>query len=251
MVTKSKNTGLIIAIVFAAIAISGSLIFFGVMQSQNSANDVVTVKIGDADKTRMQKEKFENNKTLDVKKVSKTYDHIRGNVDAPVSLIEYSDFECPFCKQFHPTAQQIVDEYDGKVNWVYRHFPLSFHNPLATREALASECANELGGNDAFWKYADMIFETTTSNGRGMQFDDLISIAAKLNLDETSFRECLESEKYLDRIKQDLSEGRKAGVKGTPGNIVINNETGESVFLSGAQPFYKFKLEIDNMLEKE
>ena len=78
------------------------------------------------------------NKAKDVRKVSKTRDHIFGNPDAEITLIEYSDFECPFCKRFHPTAKKIVEVYEGKVNWVYRHFPLGFHNPLAQKEAEAT-----------------------------------------------------------------------------------------------------------------
>ncbi len=83
--------------------------------------------------------------------VAKDRDHIRGNPDAPVTLVEYSDFECPFCKRFHPTVKRIVDEYGGRVRWVYRHFPLDEIHPVkARREAAAAECAAELGGNDAF-----------------------------------------------------------------------------------------------------
>src|SRR3989338_3572308 len=83
-------------------------------------------------------------------------DHIRGNPDAKVSVIEYSDFECPFCKRHHPTMTQIMDAYGDDVNWVYRHYPLSFH-PNAEPSALASECVAEIGGNDAFWGFVDKL----------------------------------------------------------------------------------------------
>ncbi|MGB6882161.1 MAG: thioredoxin domain-containing protein, partial [Microgenomates group bacterium] len=91
-------------------------------------------------------------------------DYIRGSKDARVFLIEYSDFECPFCKDFHETAQQIVDEYDGQVGWVYRHFPLDVLHAKARTEAIAAECAAELGGNDGFWAFIDKIYEITPSN---------------------------------------------------------------------------------------
>ena len=81
-------------------------------------------------------------------------DHIRGNPNAPVKIVEYSDMECPFCKRFHSTMQQAMDEYgkDGRVAWVYRHFPLDSIHSKARTEAVASECAGEFGGSDEFWK---------------------------------------------------------------------------------------------------
>src|SRR3990172_9010082 len=99
--------------------------------------------------------------------VSKGRDHIRGDPAAPVTLVEYSDFECPFCKRFHGTVKKLVDESGGRVRWVFRHFPLDDLHPVkARKEAVASECAAELGGNDAFWKFADRFFELTPSNNR-------------------------------------------------------------------------------------
>ena len=90
-------------------------------------------------------------------------DHIRGSADAEVIIVEYSDTECPFCKRFHETMKQIMAEYSpsGKVAWVYRHFPLDSLHQKARTEAVALECASELGGNDAFWRYADRLFEIT------------------------------------------------------------------------------------------
>jgi protein-disulfide isomerase len=163
-------------------------------------------------------------------------------------LIEYSDFECPFCQRFHPTAKQIVDAYDGKVNWVYRHFPLAFHNPGAQKQAEASECANELGGNEAFWRYADAIYARTTSNGKGFPLKKLVPLAKEVGLDEKKFQECLDTGRYTARVKEDFNEGAQIGITGTPGNVLLNNETGAVRLTPGAVPFAALKGQIDQLL---
>lgn len=188
-----------------------------------------------ADAQRQQQQQA-NKQAENVRPVSAERDHIYGNPDATVTLIEYSDFECPYCKRFHPTAKELVDSSDGTVNWVYRHFPLSFHNPGAQQQAEASECAAELGGNDSFWAYTDAIYERTSSGGDGFPQDQLVPLAVELGMGEAEFRECLESGRHEDRVKADLAEGARSGVSGTPGNILLNNETGEVMLRAGAQP---------------
>ena len=183
-----------------------------------------------------------------VRRVSSKRDHIFGNPDAEVSLIEYSDFECPFCKRFHPVPKKIVEAYGGRVNWVYRQFPLSFHNPGAQTEAEASECAAELGGNDAFWKFADRIFERTTSNGHGFPLDKLTPLAGEIGLDKDKFNACLHSDKYLARIKEGIKEGVKSGVTGTPASILLNSRTGQVMRVNGALPYSAVKAKIDKLL---
>lgn len=183
-----------------------------------------------------------------VKPVSKD-DHVRGSKDAALSIIEYSDFECPFCKRFHPTVQQALKEYDGKVNWVYRHFPLSFH-ANAAKESEASECAQELGGNAKFWEYTDKIFERTTSNGTGVALDALVPMAKELGLNEKKFKECLDSGKYAAHVQKDFSEGQTAGIDGTPGNILLTKD-GKEARVPGAVPYEQLKSEIDRLLTKK
>lgn len=183
-----------------------------------------------------------------VKKLQKD-DHVKGDRNARILLIEYSDIECPFCKKFHETPQQLINDYKGKVAWVYRHFPLSFH-ANAQKEAEATECANEQGGNDAFWKYLDTLFEKTTSNGTGFALDQLSPLAKELGLNEAKFKECLDSGKYADHVKKDIDEGTKAGVTGTPGNILLDTKTGKTKLIPGALPTEQFKTEIDTMLKE-
>lgn len=176
-------------------------------------------------------------------------DHIRGDLaKAKVAVIEYSDFECPFCKRHHPTMKQVMDAYKDDVVWVYRHFPLSFH-ANAQKEAEASECANELGGNDAFWKYADAIFDRTTAGGDGFPLENLAPLATEIGLNEAKFKSCLDGGKYAKHVQDEMDAGAAAGVQGTPGNFVLNLKTKESREVSGAQPFSAFQSKIDAALK--
>jgi protein-disulfide isomerase len=175
-------------------------------------------------------------------------DHIRGDKDAPVTFIEYSDFECPFCKRFAPTVEQILEEYDGEVKVVYRHYPLSFH-ANAQKEAEASECANELGGNDAFWEYHDAIFERGEAGGTGFALDDLVPLAEELGLNGDKFQDCLDSGKYASHVKEDMAGGAAAGVTGTPGSFIIDAK-GDAQLVSGALPYESIKTMLDEALAK-
>lgn len=174
-------------------------------------------------------------------------DHIRGNKNAKVTLVEYSDFECPFCKSFHPTTQDLLKTYGDKIRLVYRHYPLPFHQN-AQKEAEASECIAEQGGNDAFWKYADAIFDRTTSNGLGVALDKLGPLSAELGLDQAKFQSCLDSGKYEKLVKDSITEGSGAGVSGTPSTFIVDSK-GNSQIVVGAQPIEQFKAVIDKALQ--
>jgi len=178
-------------------------------------------------------------------------DHIRSNPDAPVKIVEYSDFECPFCKRFHSTMQQVIEEYDGKVAWVYRHFPLDQLHPVKARaEAVAAECAGELGGNDAFWKYSDRFFELTPSNNQTDIDTVLPQIAREIGLDVSKFNSCLASGKYDKHVQDDLDNATATGGNGTPWSIVVA-ANGKKYPLSGAQPYASVKQLIElALLEK-
>lgn len=173
----------------------------------------------------------------------KDKDHIRGNKDADVVLVEYSDYECPFCKKFHPTMQQVMQEYGDKVAWVYRHYPLNFH-PKAQKTAEATECAAEQGGNDAFWKMSDAIFEKMPD----LELSQLSAVATEIGLDATSFQSCLDSGKYAEHIKGDQDGATKAGISGTPGTVIVG-KNGKRDFVGGALPFEGIKTQIDAVLK--
>jgi protein-disulfide isomerase len=170
-------------------------------------------------------------------------DHIRGNVNAEVTIVEYSDLECPFCKVFHGTMQQAMAAYGDKVRWVYKHFPLDQLHPKADKEAEAAECAGELGGNDVFWAYIDKIFEVTPSNN-GLDLALLPVIAQDLGLDRVQFESCLASGKYAELVEAHFQEGTRLGVNGTPGSFV----NGQPV--RGAVPFETLRSIIDAQLAR-
>ncbi len=178
-------------------------------------------------------------------------DHIRGNPDARVVIVEYSDFECPFCKRFHETMKEASAEYGDNVAWVYRHFPLDQLHPVkARKEATAAECANELGGNDAFWKYADRFFELTPSNNQTDIETVLPQIAKEIGLDAAKFASCLASGKYDAHIEENVQNATATGGNGTPWSIVVT-KSGKKYPLSGAQPYEAIKQLIELALQEK
>lgn len=174
-------------------------------------------------------------------------DHIKGNKNAKITLLEYSDFECTFCKSLTPTLNELMKIYGEKIRLVYRHYPLSFH-ANAQKEAEASECIAELGSQDAFWKYVDTIFERTTSNGTGFALDQLGPLADELGVNQEQFQSCLDSGKYEKLVKDSITEGSAAGVSGTPATFIIDSK-GNSQLVVGAQPIDAFKTAIDQLLK--
>lgn len=158
-------------------------------------------------------------------------DHVYGAKDPDVYFIEYSDYQCVFCQRFHNTVKDVVAKSDGKVAWVYRHFPLDSIHPEARPSAVASECIAELGGNDAFWKFTDKIFE----DQKGMSTERYVAIARELGLDEQAFSACLASGKYDERVERDLQNGTDLGGQGTPYNVLLTRK-GEVIKFSGALP---------------
>lgn len=149
-------------------------------------------------------------------------DHILGNPDAPIILVEFSDTECPYCKIFQTTMNSIINTYgkEGKVAWVYRHFPLDVLHAKSRKEAEATECVNELGGNTAFWKMLDTIYTNTPGND-GLDHSKLPEFAKNAGVDVKSFNSCLASGKYAATVEANFQDGVKAGARGTPYSILL------------------------------
>ena len=158
----------------------------------------------------------------------------RGPAAAPIELIEFSDFQCPYCLRAYPTVNQVLSTYGDKIRFVYRHYPLPSH-PNARPAAEASECAAE---QDKFWQYYEKLFADQT------QLSDaaLKQSASAVGMDMARFNACVDSHKYKDRVETDIKEGNDAGVSGTPA-FFINGR-----LITGAQPFEAFKRIIDEEL---
>ena len=161
--------------------------------------------------------------------------HVRGNFNAPVTLVEFSDFECPFCEKIFPTINKILDDYEGKVRLVYKQFPLSFH-PNAQKAAEASECASE---QEKFWEYHDKLFE---NQANGYSVEKFKQWAKDLALNTQKFNDCLDSGKYAQKVQTDFQEGQQKGVSGTPATFINGR------LIVGAQPYESFKQIIDGLL---
>jgi len=175
--------------------------------------------------------------TDNVRPVTKE-DHIRGNPDASVIVVEYSDYECPFCKRFHDTMNAVIKKAgpDGDIAWVFRQFPLDqLHPKNARKVAIASECANEQGGNDAFWKFTDRYMELTATNDRTDLTVVLPKIYSELGLDQSKMTSCIASGKYDKHVQDDVENAIATGGRGTPWSVVIGAD-GKTYPLNGAQP---------------
>jgi protein-disulfide isomerase len=240
--TPAQSTTLTIPI---AIIISGVLIAGAVYLGTSKGANTVAVNNQQPQQVAQQTGDLEKMKAV------ASDDHVRGNPDAPVKIVEYSDTECPFCKRFHSTMKEVMDTYgkDGKVAWVYRHFPLDQLHSKARKEAVALECANEQGGNDKFWSYADRLYEITPANN-GLDLAELPKIAEFVGLDTVKFNTCLGSTKYDKHIEDEVQNAQATGGNGTPWSIVVA-ANGKKYPLSGAQPYASVKQLIDLALQEK
>lgn len=159
-------------------------------------------------------------------------DHVRGAVDPQVVIIEFSDFQCPFCSRLHPTLTRITQEFPDDVAWVYRHLPLTTIHSEAARAAIASECVADLAGNEAFWTFADSLF----LNMHRLGTDLYVEHAALLGIDPDTLGECYQNEKIAQRVEADMNEAVAAGAQGTPFMVIIDKE-GNKRSLRGALPY--------------
>ncbi|MBM2820309.1 MAG: oxidoreductase [Candidatus Berkelbacteria bacterium] len=167
---------------------------------------------------------------------------------AKIAIVEFSDYECPFCKRFHDdTFNQIVTKYvnTSKAIFVYRDLPI--HGDASIKDATAAECVKKISGNNKYFEMSNLIFQNLTSGGQGISSDKLIQLAGQINIDKNQFATCLNSNNFKDEINKDAQDANKAGIEGTPGFVIgVLNEKGEvkGELVVGAQPFSTFESAI-------
>jgi len=246
-----SNVGTPMAIVIAGVFIAGGL-YFGLnnLSAADTRTNQPTNSIVSPDQ---QAPTVPRQPTKGITSIDD--DPVLGDKDAPVTIVEFSDYECPFCKRhFTETFPQLIKNYvdTGKVKIVYRDFPLSFHDPMATKEAVAANCAKEQSGDSGYFQYHDEIFTRTISNGSGLSEADLSTIATDLGLNLNSFNTCLSDPAQEEEVKKDIADAGQAGVSGTP-TFVIGKSTASGEIngdlVAGAQPFAVFKAIIDPLLQ--
>lgn len=176
-------------------------------------------------------------------------DYVRGNPNAPILLIEYSDYDCPFCKQYHETLNQIMDEYGvtGKVAWVYRQFPIAQLHPNSPRVSQAALCVGDLGGNDAFWNFTDLIFEER-------EIDEATNVARipdyveAVGVDKDSYTDCMNNGKTEETVTASVEDAFNIGARGTPYTVLMIGN--QQAVINGAQPYETVKGIVENLISQ-
>ncbi len=239
------NNNFALIFLFALIFVGGFIIGSLWTEKQmlkNGTNTGAIVK--DADPTVV--DEGPTQETLaQVPKVDKN-DHIRGNANAKLTFIEYSDYQCPYCSRFHPTMKQVLDEYGDKVAWVYRHYPLSFHEN-AQKLGEMGECVAKLGGNEKFWQFSDLFYSGYAEDETLAQIDNALKLVAQIGLNQTAVKSCMDSGEMTKKVTDQMAGGTKAGVSGTPGTIVVTKD-GKYELIPGALPFEQVKAIVEKYL---
>ncbi len=225
-----------------SIIIAGGFIALAIYLSNTAGNTTDTVQVPAPSKQALE----QLSSTDEVRKVTKN-DHIKGNPDADVIVVEYSDFECPFCKRFHDTMNEIIEEEgeNGKVAWVFRQFPLDQLHPRNARKvAVASECVADIGGNDAFWQFTDGYMRDTLTNDRTDIATLLPKLYTEVGVDKEKIEKCIDSKKFDKKVQDDVDNAIATGGRGTPWSVVIGKD-GKTYSLNGAQPRASIERLID------
>lgn len=251
----NKDKSLIPAILVAAVLISGSLVFAGLHFSDFNSEDFrkavrteITAYVQDQQKAyeeAVAKQQAQQEEKTTVEGDFTGEGAMIGQENAPVTIVEFSEFQCPYCRVFINEAYQDIKKNfieTGKAKLVFRHLPLSFH-PDAYGAAMAAECAREQGGDKTFFTMHDKIFGGQSGNGTNpIPTDTLYAYAKEMKLDTTKFEKCVTDETYKDLIEADVAAAKEAGINGTPGFII------NGTIVSGARPYAYFETIINEAL---
>lgn len=238
-----------------SISLPGAIIIAGAI----IAVAIIWVKKPAAPAPALQQPSLNQPAELNIREIT-VNDHVLGNPNAPVKIIEYSDPSCPFCKVFNATMTKIMDEYGpvGKVAWVYRHFPLDKPNENgyvlhknAGNESQALECAAVVGGNTLFWAFEKNLYAKTpgvsSASPDGLDQSTLPTLAKEVGIDPKAFSDCLSSGRTKDKVNSDYLEGVNSGVTGTPFSVIIT-PSGSKIPLTGARSYQDVKNAIEALL---
>lgn len=251
---ENKNTALIMTVLFSALIVSASLVFFGFKMSTSMSDEEFTQKVRDGIDTYVTEKEQEYQKQMEEAQAAQNKpktvegdfsddDPFKGEADAPVTIVEFSDYQCPYCGRFaEETLPEITEKYidTGKVKFVFRDLTLDGHSQ-AYPAALFAECAREQAGDEVYFKVHDQLF-ATVAKGQQFDFDAMADFAAELGVDKTKVKTCFDNDTYKDEIQADGDAARSVGISGTPAFIV-----GDTI-VSGAQPFSRFEQEIEALL---
>lgn len=216
-----------VSILLAGVLIAGSIVFVNVFPDQPTVNGA------------------EPTAEINIPPVTKD-DHIVGSPDAPIVLVEYSDFQCPFCSRIHPDLKKIVEESEGQVAWVYRHYPLDSLHPEATPAALASECIAKQLGNDGFWKFADAMFADQSKMGAAQY----VAIAGQLGANVQQFSACVQNKEFEDLVAAQSADAQTSGASGTPFTVVMKGDKALGA-IPGALPYAQIKAVINSVQDRQ
>ncbi|MCB9803031.1 thioredoxin domain-containing protein [Candidatus Nomurabacteria bacterium] len=168
-------------------------------------------------------------------------DWLRGDKKADITIVEYSDIDCPYCQKFHETMKQVLADYNGDVNWVYRNFPLTQLHPEAAKKAEIAECVGEVAGNDKLWDYLDYMYANKTA------LADINTALAKINVNAEKVNSCFEAGKYTQKVQSQISEAVAAGGRGTPYSIIVAGD--QRMPINGALPYETIAQQLDALLK--
>ena len=245
-----------ILLVVASILLSGMMIASAILyngsQSRATSNNTANTA-----NNNVPEEKNDPIEARDINvDISEETPYLGKKSEAKIAIIEFSDFECPFCKRFHEGSRvDIIKQYvdSGKAILAWKDYPLSFHDPLATKQAIAAQCVYKQKGNQAYFDYIDLIFANTESGGDGMKESKLNELAKEIkDLDTSKFDTCLKEEKTLDKVKAGMKFGNDNGITGTPGFIIGKLENGKivnGIRIAGALPIATFQQYLDDLLK--